>query len=69
MHRNRLISLLLRSGSVTSFGEIPPEAEPMDIEPQEAGLTPAWPRLASKAGSQGTAFAADLSRLVGEYNT
>jgi hypothetical protein len=66
MYRNRLISLLIFSGSVTSFGEIPPEAEPMDIEPQEAGLTPPWPRLAPKPGSQGTAFAAELSRLVGE---
>ena len=40
MHRNCLMSLPIFSGSVTSFGEIPPEAEPLDIEPQEAGLPP-----------------------------
>ena len=67
MHRNRLISLLIRSGSVTSLEEIPPEAEPMDIEPQEAGLTPLRGRDWHRSQDlRETAFAADLSRLVGE---
>jgi beta-lactamase class A len=50
MQRTRLTSVLILSGSVTSCGEVPPEADAMDIETLEAALTAAVVESGAEVG-------------------